>query len=123
MPKLLLSLLFLILTLTAVQAQTVYKTKTGAKYHLPTCGYLKSSFAISRPAALAEGLTACSVCKPGSGTANPTINAAPVLTIVSENKETTESTGSETVQCTGTTQAGNRCRRITKAANGRCYQH
>lgn len=27
------------------------------------------------------------------------------------------------VQCSGTTQRGRRCRRMTRSANGRCYQH
>jgi len=30
---------------------------------------------------------------------------------------------SSTVQCSGTTKAGNRCRRMTSNASGRCYQH
>lgn len=30
---------------------------------------------------------------------------------------------SELVQCSGRTQAGNRCKRMTTNANGRCYQH
>ncbi len=32
-------------------------------------------------------------------------------------------TSSGSVQCSGTTQAGNRCKRMTTNANGRCYQH
>lgn len=31
--------------------------------------------------------------------------------------------GSRTVQCSGTTKAGNRCKRMTSNSNGRCYQH
>ena len=34
----------------------------------------------------------------------------------SENK-------SESVQCSGTTKKGTRCKRMVKSANGRCYQH
>lgn len=30
---------------------------------------------------------------------------------------------SVSVQCSGTTQAGNRCRRMTYSSNGRCFQH
>jgi endonuclease G len=30
---------------------------------------------------------------------------------------------SSTVQCSGTTKSGNRCRRMTTSASGRCYQH
>ena len=32
-------------------------------------------------------------------------------------------TKSSSVQCSGTTKAGNRCKRITTNSNGRCYQH
>jgi hypothetical protein len=31
--------------------------------------------------------------------------------------------GCSTVQCTGTTQAGNRCQRTTTNCSGRCWQH
>lgn len=44
---------------------TVYKTKTGDKYHTATCRYLKKSkIAIERSEAIKNGLSACSVCKP-----------------------------------------------------------
>ena len=45
--------------------QTVYATKTGKKYHRATCRYLsRSKIAVSLKGAKAQGLTACSVCKP-----------------------------------------------------------
>jgi len=44
---------------------TVYKTKTGSKYHQAGCSYLKdSSIPISLEDAKAEGLTPCSRCDP-----------------------------------------------------------
>lgn len=44
---------------------TVFKTTTGAKYHLDGCTYLsKSKIPIKLSAAKAEGLTACSKCNP-----------------------------------------------------------
>jgi len=56
-------------------AQTVYITKTGAKYHMKDCRYLKySSISIELKKALELGKTACSVCKPPkskSTTQNP----------------------------------------------------
>ncbi|GEO06685.1 hypothetical protein AAE02nite_43490 [Adhaeribacter aerolatus] len=106
----------------AVHAQTVYKTRTGAKYHVATCGYLKSSFAINIQAALAEGLTACSVCKPGNGPATPQPTVTPINNLVPAAATSGETRG-ESVQCAGTTKAGARCRRLTRAASGRCYQH
>jgi len=43
----------------------VYKTKTGAKYHLDGCSYLnKSKISIKLSDAKAEGLTPCSKCDP-----------------------------------------------------------
>lgn len=49
--------------------------------------------------------------------AEPVRSAAP-------NYRTTRSTGrSVAVQCSGVTQKGNRCRRRTTNASGRCYQH
>jgi len=123
MQKLLLSLFFLLLNLAAVQAQTVYKTRTGAKYHVATCGYLKSSFAINIQDALAEGLTACSVCKPSGGSVVPQRTVTPVNNYIQEGRATTNETAGATAQCSGTTKAGARCRRMTRAANGRCYQH
>lgn len=38
------------------------------------------------------------------------------------NSEST-SGGSASTQCTGTTKSGNRCKRMTTSANGRCWQH
>lgn len=44
---------------------TVYKTRTGAKYHLGWCSYLRQSkISIKLSAAKREGLTACSRCDP-----------------------------------------------------------
>jgi len=46
---------------------TVYKTRTGSKYHTSGCSYLRQSkIAISLSDAKAEGLTPCSRCNPPS---------------------------------------------------------
>jgi len=43
----------------------VYITKTGSKYHVAGCQYLKSSMiSTSLESALVQGYTPCSVCKP-----------------------------------------------------------
>ena len=45
--------------------ETVYITRTGEKYHLGHCRYLrKSKIPISKKNAKARGYTACKVCKP-----------------------------------------------------------
>lgn len=43
----------------------VYITKTGSKFHRSECRYLRQSkIEISRDAAIKQGYTPCSVCKP-----------------------------------------------------------
>jgi micrococcal nuclease len=47
------------------QSITVHITKTGKKYHMAGCRYLKDSdIPIDLATAKAEGYTACSVCNP-----------------------------------------------------------
>jgi hypothetical protein len=54
----------LVLVLPSLAAQTVYKTKTGDRYHTSSCRYLaKSKIAIDVAKAKKEGLSACKVCK------------------------------------------------------------
>lgn len=97
-------LLFVALT---GSAQTVYVTKTGKKYHSGGCPYLRQSkIATTLSKAQADGYSACSVCKPDGKTDNSSSSKLSVA-----------------VQCSGTTKAGNRCKRMTTNANGRCYQH
>jgi hypothetical protein len=61
----LLAFVLLISVATAARLQTVYKTKTGDKYHAFGCRYLKKScIAISIEDAKKEGLSACSRCSP-----------------------------------------------------------
>lgn len=44
---------------------TVYITNTGEKYHRGTCRYLRySKYSISKSDAIAQGYTACRVCRP-----------------------------------------------------------
>lgn len=86
--------------------KVVYVTKTGSKYHGVNCGYLhSSSIKTNLSDAIKSGYTACSRCK-GAASYKP--------------KTTTKSASS---RCSGTTQAGNRCKRMTKSSSGRCYQH
>lgn len=45
--------------------QTVYVTRTGKKYHLGDCRYLRQSkIPIKKSQAIREGYTACKVCRP-----------------------------------------------------------
>lgn len=117
--------LFLFLGLIAftceVSAQSVYVTKTGEKYHKSTCHYLKNSKKeITLEVAKQRGFTACSVCKPKGGTKI----LKPIENSQQYRIEPVSSTPKATAtQCTGKTKAGTRCKRMTKSANGRCYQH
>ncbi|WP_201739437.1 hypothetical protein [Dokdonia sinensis] len=105
---------------TSVRAQTVYKTKTGEKYHTETCHYLnRSKAAIALHKAIELGYTACAVCKPNKVTKKTHNNH------LSKTSSFTKASTTRTiaVRCSGQNKAGNRCKRKTKSANGRCYQH
>ena len=105
-----------------ISAQTVYVTKTGEKYHKSNCHYLKySKNAIKLDKAKSLGYTACKVCKPAVRNTKETSSS---LTSKKKAKDKTTSTKKVTAtQCTGKTKSGKRCKRKTKNANGRCYQH
>jgi len=107
-----LKLIFLLLLSLSVKSQNVYKTPSGAKYHLATCRMVNN---VSKEMTIMEatemGLAPCKICKPPSITGS---------NIVSSNKPKGQS---NTVQCKGTTKAGNRCKHMTSIANGFCFQH
>tara|TARA_R110002033_G_scaffold167528_1_gene206731 strand:- start:10815 stop:11180 length:366 start_codon:yes stop_codon:yes gene_type:complete len=121
MKALRLVIIFLSLTFSyGISSQTVYTTKTGEKYHKSSCNYLKySKKAISLEKAKSLGYEACKVCKPTAANTKAKPNS------LTTKKKTTSTPSKKTTatQCTGKTKAGNRCKRKTKNANGRCYQH
>jgi len=97
---------------TTAYSQVVFKTPSGEKYHLASCRMVKNvSEEISSDKARELGLTPCKICKPNNiyaGTIIPTHKAQ----------------GQDiTVQCKGKTKSGNRCKHMTKIANGYCFQH
>ncbi len=96
-----------------IHAQKVYVTKTGEKYHKSNCRYLKQSKKeIKLKDAVNTGYEACKVCKP-----------VKKVTVNNNSTRSTTTTKSTATQCTGRTKSGKRCKRKTKSANGRCYQH
>ena len=106
----------LILMSLFVFGQTVYVTNTGTKYHTSGCHYLsKSKIAIRIDSAITRDYTACSVCKPQVSSSNKKQGIAEI--------KTTPAKSATTSQCASLTKAGNRCSRLTKEANGRCWQH
>lgn len=111
MKNLFLTLLFIGVNVV-VWSQKVYKTPSGKKYHLVSCRMVNN---VSKELTIAEasklGLDPCKICKP-----------------VEQNSDTRLQVGKArgvgtSVQCAGTTKAGNRCKHQTKIANGYCYQH
>ena len=88
--------------------QTVYIFETGEKYHKADCQYLgKSKISIKYEDALKEEYEPCEKCKPIG-------YKPPAKTTVKRDVA---------VQCSGTTQAGTRCKNKTKNASGKCYSH
>ncbi len=124
MKQLRLLLFILSITFTSnVLAQTVYTTKTGEKYHKGICRYLKySKKELTFDKAIRLGYSACSVCKPTKENTKTSSNTRSNA-ITPKKTKTTVSKKTVATQCTGKTKAGNRCKRKTKSANGRCYQH
>lgn len=109
----------LIFACAGLIAQTVYITNTGEKYHSSGCRYLsKSKNSIALSDALNQGFEACKVCKP-----TQTVKAEPKQKEVKTKSTENNNKNATSSQCTATTQAGNRCKRMTKSSNGKCWQH
>jgi hypothetical protein len=53
---------------------------------------------------------------------NPTTTTTTTNTSTGSSSSNSSS-GCSSAQCTGTTQAGNRCKRMTTNCSRRCYQH
>lgn len=102
---------FAFLFIISVKAQTVFKTPSGAKYHLASCRMVKNvSEEITIAKAKELGLQPCKICKPE----NIYQQRIVIHKAQGQNK---------TVQCRGFTKAGTRCKHMTSIANGFCYQH
>lgn len=113
-----LSLLILLCLFTcSILSQTVYVTKTGEKYHRKECQYLRnSSRSIDLKDAVAVGYEPCKVCKPQTGNSRSS-------TFQQNNNTKKSSAVARSVQCSGITKKGTRCKRMTTNSSGRCYQH
>ena len=94
------------------EAQSVYKTPSGKKYHLSTCRMVKNvSEKITIEQAMKLGLEPCKICNPGTF-----YSAAPANSSKAQGQD-------QSVQCRGLTKAGTRCKHMTRIANGYCFQH
>jgi hypothetical protein len=89
----------------------VYKTPSGAKYHLSTCRMVKNtSEQITVSKAIELGLQPCKICNP------------PIISALGASLNKAQGEG-ETVQCKGFTKSGTRCKHMTRIGNGYCFQH
>ena len=103
--------LLLLLFAFSMNAQNVFKTPSGKKYHNSSCHTVKNvSQEITLVEAVNLGLAPCKICKPVNLT----------QTIFAPNKAKGEA---NTVQCRGKTKKGTRCKHMTKIGNGYCFQH
>ncbi len=92
--------------------QTVFKTPSGAKYHLASCRMVKNvSEEISVATAKELGLMPCKICKPAN------------IYTASESVVHKAKGQDKTVQCKGLTKSGTRCKHKTRIGNGYCFQH
>jgi hypothetical protein len=93
-------------------AQSLYKTPSGAKYHLAECRMVKNvSQKVSAEQIVELGLEPCKICKPGN------------ITLLSASQGNKSKGENVTVQCKGMTKKGTRCKHMTSIANGYCFQH
>ena len=113
--------LFVLISAIQVGAQKkekeVYRTKKGERYHRKDCWVIKKRDTSKIPLATAikRGLEPCRVCH-GNKTKSEIIKKK------STNK-TKISSKSKATRCTGITKKGTRCKRMTKSADGTCWQH
>lgn len=119
--KHIISILFFLVFSNAI-SQTVYTTKSGKKYHTIECRYIKySKYQTTIDKAKLSGYTACKICKPTFANTKITKLQQQEYTTPAEKKTSKKRTTAS--QCRGKTKSGRRCKRMTKNANKRCYQH
>lgn len=110
MNKFILLILFFSLNLNA---QTVYKTPSGSKYHMSSCRMVKNvSSGVSLSKAIELGLSPCKICKPPISSAYHLVSKPKKVNGVNSKN-----------QCKGITKAGKRCKHFTRIGNDYCYQH
>jgi hypothetical protein len=99
MKKLVITLVLAFVVTLAVQAQTVYSSAKGEKYHTADCRLSGEAEGMNIDNAKKAGKKPCDVCKPNE-------------------------LGKATLkQCEGKTKDGVRCKRMTGSKGKKCYQH
>lgn len=100
MKKILLALFVMVAGFAVkANAQTVYASSKGEKYHTAGCKRSGDADGMSLAAAKKAGKTACAMCKPD------------------------EHLNDKMAQCAGKTANGTPCKRMTSSKDGKCYQH
>ena len=114
--------LLLVLSATALasaQSETVYVTKTGAKYHRAGCSSLRRS---SIPMPLSQAAARYGACK----NCRPPVPAATTPTAPASNSSPKIAPAERAVEsgrCQATTKKGAQCSRKAKAGSQYCWQH
>ena len=102
---------------TPKQVQTnetqIFITKSGKKYHLDGCRWLKSRIPSTISEAVSKGLTPCKVCQPPSANSNYSV-PTPIYT-----PKANTSSG----RCQAITQKGTQCKRKSQSGRNYCWQH
>lgn len=116
------------------EAQIVYVTKTGSKYHADGCRYLsRSKIPVKLTIAKEQGYEPCSVCSPGADEVaeeeqsqtqhqDTVTNPIPVMRVKPANKPSPSASTSPAPRCSVFTKSGTRCKRAANS-NGKCWQH
>ncbi len=99
------------------QAEKVYVTRTGAKYHRGSCASLAKSKIEMPLAEAAARFGACKNCRPPVPTAAPASSAVPLKGTVKRAASATSS------RCLATTKKGTQCSRSAQAGRSYCWQH
>lgn len=85
--------------LTQANAQTVYSSDKGEKYHSADCKFSGDAKELPIAKAKKAGKKACELCKPD------------------------ELGKAKLTQCKGKTKEGQRCKRMTANKTNKCFQH
>ena len=103
------------------QAEKVYVTKTGSKYHRASCSSLSRSKIEMSLAQAAARYGACKNCKP------PVLKTAPVTAaaVAPSAKSPAVERAAPVVggRCQATTKKGTQCSRKAQAGRSYCWQH
>ena len=93
----------------------IFITRTGKKYHLDGCRYLKSKIPSTLSEAVSKGLGPCGGCRPP--TASQSYNTIDLNTQYKSSPSISEG------RCQATTQKGTQCKRSAQSNRNYCWQH